>query len=93
MNKSNIEQYVPPYSVTSKKYYWIGLRRLDWIDINERRKRPIDFKSIIICIHTSRPSSSGKLFSCQFVVMYWSFEGNVHANELIQKQITRPMVY
>ena len=30
MNKSNIDQYVPPYSVTQKKYYWIGLRQADW---------------------------------------------------------------
>ena len=30
MNKSNIDQYVPPYSLTKKKYYWIGLRKADW---------------------------------------------------------------
>ena len=30
MNKSNIGQNMPPYSVTQKKYYWIGLRKADW---------------------------------------------------------------
>ena len=31
MNKSNLNHYVPPYSVTSKEYYWIGLRKTDWV--------------------------------------------------------------
>ena len=31
MNKSNLNQYVPPYSVTSKHYYWIGMRKADWV--------------------------------------------------------------
>ena len=30
MNKSNIDQYVPHYSVTQRKYYWIGSRKADW---------------------------------------------------------------
>ena len=32
MNKSNIDKYVPPYSVSSHKFYWIGARKADWIN-------------------------------------------------------------
>ena len=31
MNKSNIDQYVPPNSITSRMYYWIGLRKTDYV--------------------------------------------------------------
>ena len=36
LNKSNIDYYVPPYSVTSHTYYWIGLRKSDWIDVEKK---------------------------------------------------------
>ena len=31
MNKSNIDQYVPSVAFTSKTFYWIGLRKTDWV--------------------------------------------------------------
>ena len=39
MTKSDIEQYVPGYSITKNKYYWIGLRQTDWLDYNETGER------------------------------------------------------
>ena len=38
MTKSDIEHYVPGYSITKNKYYWIGLRQTDWLDYNETGK-------------------------------------------------------
>ena len=35
LNKSNTDQYTPPYSVTSKMFYWIGLRKTDWMIYNK----------------------------------------------------------
>ena len=35
INKSNLDHYVPPYSVTAKKFYWIGLRKTDWMVYNK----------------------------------------------------------
>ena len=31
INKSDIDQYVPPVNITSRKFYWVGLRKTDWV--------------------------------------------------------------
>ena len=36
MNKSNIAKYVPTQSVTSHTYYWVGLRKSDWVDVEKK---------------------------------------------------------
>ena len=31
LDKSDLQKYIPEYSMTKYKFYWIGLRQADWV--------------------------------------------------------------
>ena len=31
LEKSDLQKYIPEYSMTEYKFYWIGLRQADWV--------------------------------------------------------------